>query len=76
MRLLRELAAPSHVAVPPSYRRPMNTQEQLDTLSEIKLEMLSNSEAKITVLDPNAALLQQEQRYSGTFGDKPVPNRV
>ena len=25
---------------------------------------------------PDFALLQQEQRYSGTFGDKPVPNRV
>ena len=76
MRLLRELTAPGHVAVSPSYRRPMNTQEQLDTLAEIKLKMLSSSEAKITVLGPNAALLQQEQRYSGTFGDTPVPNRV
>ena len=75
-KALKELTAPDHVAVTPSYGRPMNTQEQLDTLADIKLKITSSSEPKVTVLAPNAVLLEQEKSYSGTFEGKPIPSRV
>ena len=73
---LKNLTTQDHVSVTPSYGRPLNTQEQLDTLAEIKLKILSRTEPKITVLGPNTVLLQQEKRYSGTFNGQPMPKLV
>lgn len=73
---IESMVTPDHLGVSSYYGRPLDTEEQIDTIGDFKAEYFDFTDPVVTVLGPNAAQITFENSFRGTFEDKPLPPRV
>jgi ketosteroid isomerase-like protein len=70
------MMTPDHVAASFTYGGPIDAQEQIALLPELKVTFSDMTEPKIDVLGSDATLVTYEVSLTGTFRGKPLPGRV
>ena len=73
---IESMVTADHLGVSSYYGRPLDTEEQIDTIGDFKAEYFDFTDPVVTVLGPNAAQITFENSFKGTFEDKPLPPRV
>ena len=74
--MIRSMMTPDHRAVTFYYAGPQTVDEQIASLSDLKVEYYDFTEPEIALLGAGAALATYEHSYRGTFMGNPVPDRV
>lgn len=73
---IKSMVTPDHVGVTSYYYGPFSTQEEIVTLSKLKVDYFNFSNTIVDVLGDDAAMITFEARQSGTFDGKPLPTRI
>jgi ketosteroid isomerase-like protein len=67
---IKRLTTPEHVSVTPYYGGPFTRDEQIKTLSELKLKEYTSGDIKVAMLSADVALITYPLTMKGTFKGK------
>ena len=73
---IKALMTPDHISVTPYYDGPQTTDEQIESLPELKWDQRIVSNVKVSLLGDDAALRTFTADLKGSFKGKPLPAKV
>lgn len=73
---IASMFTPDHISIATRYGGAVRLPDQLDTIPVLERTTSGVSPLKVTLFREDAALVNYEQTYSGTYDGKALPSRV